>query len=83
MITIKRIRYVVINNHNEIFCGLARNYTFKPIDNIGDTAIKTYLSEKKAKSSFLSSWYAKEEDFNNGTFRVVKVTEAITESEEI
>lgn len=83
MLTIKRTRYVVINSRNEIFCGLARHYTFKPIDDLGDTAIKTYLSEKKAKSSFLSSWYgSKEEDFKDGTFRVVRVIESLTESEE-
>ena len=83
MIRIKRTRYVVVNNRNEIFCGLARHYEFKPIDNIGDTAIKTYLSEKKAKSSFLSSWhYTKDETFENGTFRIVKVTEMVTEDED-
>lgn len=80
MISIKRKRYVVINNKNEIFCGLARSYEFKPIDNIGNTAVKTYLSERKAKSSFLSSWrYSEEKDFDNGTYRVVEVEESIVE----
>ena len=49
---IKRKRFVVMrNNRTEILVGLARNYYFKKIDEIGDSAIKTYLSEKKAKSA--------------------------------
>ncbi len=82
MLTIKRTRYVVVNNHNEIFCGLAQHYTFKPIDNLGNTAIKTYLSERKAQLSILSSWHGStKEDFEDGTFRVIKVTETIAEDE--
>ena len=55
---IERKRWVIMRkNRTEIFCGLARNYQFKPVDNIGDTAIKTYLSENKAISSFKSSWH--------------------------
>lgn len=54
---IQRKRYVIMrNNRTEIFCGLARNYKFKSIDDIGDTAIKTYLSKAKALASFDSSW---------------------------
>ena len=76
---IKRIRYVVVNeNKTEIFCGLAKNYQFKPIDDIGDTAIKTYVSEKKAQSSFLSSWWnSKKEDFETEKYKVLTVTETI------
>lgn len=79
MINIKRERYVIINTEtNSIFCGLARDFKFKPIDDIGDTAIKTYLSEKKAKLSFLSSWRdSKESDFETGKYKVVKVVESI------
>ena len=55
---IQRKRWVIMrNNRTEIFCGLARSFNFKPVDNIGDTAIKTYLSENKALASFESSWY--------------------------
>ena len=55
---IERERWIIMrNNRTEIFCGLARNYTFKPIDNIGNTAIKTYRSKNTALSSFDSSWY--------------------------
>ena len=80
---IERIRYVVVTtDEQQIFCGLAKHYQFKPIDNIGDTAIKTYLSEKKAKSSFLSSWYySKPEDFEeNGRYKIIKVKEVIESS---
>lgn len=77
---ISRTRYVITrNNDTEIFCGLARSFTFKSIDNIGDTAIKTYSTSNKAKSSFLSSWYsATNEDFDNGTYKVVEVIESLT-----
>ena len=82
MVEIIRERYVVVNEKDQIFCGLARHYNFKPLDNIGDTAIKTYLSANKAKSSFLSSWeYSKPEDFKTGKYKVVKVIESIKEVE--
>ena len=81
-LVISRKRYVVVNDNDEIFCGLARAYCFKPIDDIGDTALKTYLSENKAKSSFLSSWqYSEPEDFETGKYRVVEVVESLKESE--
>lgn len=81
---ITRTRYVVVtSDEQEIFCGLARAYCFKPVDSIGDTAIKTYTSEKKAKSSFLSSWWqSKEEDFEpGGRFKVLRVTESVSTEE--
>lgn len=37
-------------------CGLARQFHFKPIEEIGDTAIKTYRSKKQALSAFEMSW---------------------------
>ena len=80
---IERIRYVVITkDEQQIFCGLAKHYQFKPVDDIGDTAIKTYVSEKKAKSSFLSSWWnSKAEDFNeNGRYKILKIKESIESS---
>lgn len=55
---IERDRWVIMrNNRKEIFCGLSSNYKFKPIDNIGNTAIKTYKSENIALRSFANSWY--------------------------
>ena len=45
---------IMRNNCTEIFCGLARSFNFKPVDNIGNTAIKTYLSKNKALASFIS-----------------------------
>lgn len=82
-VEIKRIRYAVVNDKNEIFCGLAKAYKFKSIDNIGDTAIKTYLSENKAKASFLDSWYgSKKEDFETGKYKIVKVIESLSEVSE-
>ena len=81
MINIKRIRFVVIRTtDNSIFCGLARNYEFKKISELKDTPLKTYLSEKKAKSSFLLSWRgAEEEHFETGYYKIVKISEEIKE----
>lgn len=77
-IQIVRTRYVIVRDDNSIFCGLARDYQFKPINDIGDTAIKTYLSEKKAKASFLRSWSNSAEiDFDTGKYKVVEVEERI------
>ncbi len=54
---LKRKRYIITrNNRTEIFCGLSQNYTFRPIDKIGNIAIKSYKSENTAKSSFKNSW---------------------------
>ena len=51
---IKRIRYVIVRTEDEaVFCGFAKNYQFKTLDELGDTEIKTYMSEAKAKASFL------------------------------
>jgi len=54
---IKRIRYVIVRTKDEaVFCGFAKHYQFKTLDELGDTEIKTYMSEAKAKASFLNSW---------------------------
>ena len=69
---IQRKRWVIMrNNRTEIFCGLARNFNFKLVDDIGNTAIKTYLSENKALASFESSWDGTP-DFE---FEAVEITE--------
>lgn len=54
---IQRKRYVIMrNNRSEIWCGLAQNYHFKPINDIGDTQIKSYSSEAKAES-VIDRWH--------------------------
>lgn len=53
---IERKRFVVMRkNRTEIWCGLAQHFHFKPIEEVGDTAIKTYRTEKQALSG-CSSW---------------------------
>lgn len=74
MILINRERWVIIRNNTDIFCGLARNYKFKPIAKSGDAAVKTYLSEKKAIAAFNKSW---DEDYDGVKYKVVKVIESI------
>lgn len=74
---IERKRWVIMrNNRTEIFCGLARNYNFKPIDNIGNTAIKTYLSKNKALSSFENSWW--NPDFEVEAVEITETYEAVS-----
>lgn len=64
--TIARKRYVVMRkNRTEIWCGLAQHYTFKKIDEIGETSIKTYRTKNQAMSC--SSW--------DRDFEVVEVIE--------
>ena len=64
----QRKRFIIMRkNRTEIWCGLARQFYFKPIDNIGQTSIKTYRTEKQAKTC--SSW--------DRDFEVVPVIESI------
>ena len=73
---IERGRWVIMrNNRTEIFCGLARNYKFKPINDIGNTAIKTYRSKNTALSSFESSWHRP--DFEVEAVRIKEVYESV------
>ena len=68
---IQRKRWVIMrNNRTEIFCGLARSYTFERVDEIGNTAVKTYLSKNKALAAFDDSWFRPDFDFE-----AVEITE--------
>jgi len=59
---IQRTRYVILkHNRTEILCGLSRQFHFKKINDIGNAAIKTYNSYKKAEAAmecWSSSWVA-------------------------
>ena len=74
--TITRKRWVIIKD-DKIFCGLAQNYKFKPINDIGDTAIKTYTSKKKAESSFESSWFGGGELLKTGRAKAIEIVESL------
>ena len=66
---IERKRYVVMRkNRTEIWCGLSKNFYFKPVNEVGETAVKTYRTENQAKSG-CSSW--------DREFEVVPVIETI------
>lgn len=58
-----RERWVVFReSDNKIFCGSARNYEWRALDDIGNARIVTYMSEKKAISSAAASYgYTKEQ----------------------
>ena len=55
MINIKRQRWIIVRDGQEVYCGTAKNYYFKPIEDIGNTAIKTYMSKAVAIASFNAS----------------------------
>ena len=66
---IERKRYIIMRkNRTEIWCGLSKNFYFKPVDKVGETAVKTYRTENQAKSG-CSSW--------DREFEVVPVVETI------
>lgn len=66
---IKRKRFVIMRkNRTEIWCGLAQRFYFKPVNEVGDTAIKTYRTENQALAG-CSSW--------DRDFEVVPVMESI------
>ena len=66
---IERKRYVVMRkNRTEIWCGLSKNFYFKLVDKVGETAVKTHRTENQAKSG-CSSW--------DREFEVVPVVETI------
>lgn len=73
---ITRKRWVIVKD-DKIFCGLARNYGFKPIDDIGNTAIKTYAGKQKAESSFEQSWSGGEELLKSGQAKAIEAIENI------
>lgn len=56
VLRIERTRYVVMRrNRTEIWCGLSREFHFAKVDELKDTAIKTYRTAKQAESG-CSSW---------------------------
>lgn len=66
---IERKRYVVMRkNRTEVWCGLAKAFSFRPISEIKDVSVKTYRSEAQARSG-CSSW--------DRDFEVVPVIEMI------
>lgn len=81
-IKIKRKRYIIMtSDKKEVFVGTSRDMHFRKLDEIGDISVKTYLSKKKAKSSFLQSWSrSREEDFEpGGKYVVVPIIETLSE----
>ncbi len=77
-LNIQRNRWVILKDRKKIFCGLARDYQFKNIDDIGGTAIKTYQSESKARASFIRSWWTAEELIEANRIEFVEVIESIS-----
>lgn len=74
VISIRRKRWVIIRDGTDIFCGLARQFHFKPVSELGNAPVKTYLSKAKAISAFKKSW---NDDFNNGRYEAVEIVESI------
>lgn len=84
-INIVRKRWIIVRNDTDVLCGLAHNYTFKPLNDIGDMCIKTYKSKKKALAGFRISWRIpmsvvnKDDHFvyKDDIYTAVEVTEVI------
>ncbi len=74
---IQRYRWIIVRDRKEIFCGLAQDYQFKNIDDIGSTAIKTYSSEQKARYGFLNSWGNAQKLIDAGRVEFVQVIESL------
>ena len=73
---IERTRYIIRRKlDNAIMCGLSRCFQFKKESEIGNTAIKTYVSEKKALSAAWLSYGYTEDDVY-----IEKITETISSS---
>lgn len=52
-----RERWVVFReSDNKIFCGSARNYEWRDLNELGNARIATYMSEKRAISSATASY---------------------------
>ena len=56
-----RERWVVFRWDGKIFCGHARHYVWKSLENIENTNICTYMSEKKALAAVKSSYGYRED----------------------
>ena len=66
---IERTRYIVMRrNQTEVWCGLSKNFSFRPIEEVKDVSVKTYRSKAQAESG-CSSW--------DRDFEVVPVREII------
>ena len=63
---------VMRRNQTEIWCGLSKYLSFRPIAEVKDVSVKTYRSEAQARSG-CSSW--------DRDFEVVPVIEVITTEE--
>lgn len=72
-VKIQRKRYIVMRkDRTEVWCGLSKNFSFRPVSEVKDVSIKTYRSEAQARAG-CSSW--------DRDFEIVPVTETI-ETEE-
>lgn len=66
---IERRRYIVMRrNRTEVWCGLSKHFSFRPITEVKDVSVKTYRSKAQARSG-CSSW--------DRDFEVVPVIETI------
>lgn len=78
-----RVRWTIVKNNNEILCGYTGNIQFKPIDKVGNSTIKTYLSEKTAINRFnqvfgrLGNSMKYREVYDGVKYKAVKVIEQI------
>jgi hypothetical protein len=70
-----RKRWVIIKNGEEIFCGISRKYHFRPLADVGNACIKTYMSKNQAISSFERSNIGC--TYDDVVYRAVEIVELI------
>lgn len=70
-----RERWAVIRlSDGKVFCGKARNYYWKSLEDIGNTSICTYMSEAKALASVKASY-----GYPAEWVRAIKVVETLVD----
>jgi hypothetical protein len=80
---IQRERWVLIRDNEKIFCGRAKAYEFRAIEDLRDIAVTTYLSKNKAIASFIRSWWRGKELIESGEVKAVKVIETFETVKEL
>lgn len=73
MILLKRPRYIIKRKDNGyVFCGLAKQFKFNPLDDIGDYSIEIYRSKSIALDYFNRNWHSDKPELE-----IVKINEIL------
>ena len=76
-ISIARTRWIIIRksySRTEVLCGHANDAKFLPLDNVGDSIVRTYRSYNVAVHIIERYWTG----YDNATYEPVEVKESIS-----